>query len=53
MTDSEKHERARKMGYPHAVFLPQSLYELAERSGINMDFYVIQKPIALPQHQRV
>jgi len=44
-TDDEKHAEARKRGYPHAVFLPPSLYRLAEQAGYDMMLYVEQKPI--------
>lgn len=47
MTDDEKHAWARKRGYPHAVFLTKHQYEAAADAGLDMNNYVIQKPIPL------
>jgi hypothetical protein len=56
MTDEEKHAFARKIGYPHAVFLPRSLYLKAERAGYDMSVYVMVKPIPMtktPPRKRI
>lgn len=45
VTDEEKHAWCQKRGYPHALFLPASLYAQAERNGGDMRWYVIQKPM--------
>lgn len=47
MTDAEKHADCRKRWGAEfsAVFLPPSLYEAAERAGVDMRDYVKQRPI--------
>lgn len=47
MTDDEKHSWCHERGYPSAVFLPESLYRIAERQGYDMRYYVITKPIPI------
>jgi hypothetical protein len=44
-TDDEKHAFCRQRGYPSAVFVPSSLYDAAEKQGIDMRYYVKQRPI--------
>jgi hypothetical protein len=48
MTDEEKHEFCLRTTGFHAVFLPPSIYDQAERSGICMKYYVRQQPIPKP-----
>lgn len=43
--DEAKHMWAQRRGFPHAVFLTPSTYEMARRIGEDMINYVIQKPI--------
>ena len=45
MTDEQKHEHMRRMGYPHAVFLPPAIYEVARAKGYDMRQYVKTQPI--------
>lgn len=47
VTDVEKHAFVQRRGYPHAVFLPATLYAAAEKAGYDMRYYVINKPIPL------
>jgi hypothetical protein len=53
VTDAEKHEWCRKRGYPHAVFLPRSLYKEAERQGYDMRYFVIQKLLPVTTGKQV
>jgi hypothetical protein len=53
VTDKEKHEWcSRRTGF-HAVFLTPSEYNAAERRGICMSYYVIQKLIPAPAKKPV
>ena len=45
LTDEQKHAEARKRGYPSAVFLPASIYRMAEQQGYDMTLYVVTKPL--------
>lgn len=49
MTDEEKHEWCRAHGWPSAVLLHPTLYEKAERLGVDMRWYVETKPIPRTQ----
>lgn len=50
--DRREHEFARRLGWPHAVFLPPSLYDRAKASGIDLRGYVRQRPIPLVSDNR-
>jgi hypothetical protein len=45
VTDAEKHAWCQKRGYPHALFLGSNLYAAAEHEGLDMRWYVLQKPM--------
>jgi len=45
VTDAQKHEWSKQRNGIGAIILPPSLYDAAERAGVDMRYFVKAKPI--------